>query len=85
KGSRGIRRGQWYRLVFQFPIRELEWMRLDEKKSCRIQFSTKADGFNKETWPQAVAWHLEQMTKLEKALKGPLQKAAEAMKQKNFD
>ena len=64
---------------------ELEWMRLDEKKSCRIQFSTKADGFNKETWPQEVAWHLEQMTKLEKALKGPLQKAAEAMKQKNFD
>ncbi len=64
---------------------ELEWMRLDEKKSCRIQFSTKADGFNKETWPQAVTWHLEQMTKLEKALKGPLQKAAEAMKQKNFD
>ena len=64
---------------------ELEWMRLDEKKSCRIQFSTKADGFNKETWPQAVAWHLEQMTKLEKALKGPLQKAAEAMKQKNYD
>ncbi|HDY8019955.1 TPA: DUF4268 domain-containing protein [Vibrio vulnificus] len=64
---------------------ELEWMRLDEKKSCRIQFSTKADGFNKETWPQAVAWHLEQMTKLEKTLKGPLQKAAEAMKQKNFD
>ena len=64
---------------------ELEWMRLDEKKSCRIQFSTKADGFNKDTWPQAVAWHLEHMTKLEKALKGPLQKAAEAMKQKNFD
>ncbi|EPG6919494.1 DUF4268 domain-containing protein [Proteus mirabilis] len=64
---------------------ELVWMRLDEKKSCRIQLSTKADGFNKETWPQAVAWHLEQMTKLEKALKGPLQKAAEAMKQKNFD
>ncbi|ARX12283.1 hypothetical protein CDN93_00725 [Escherichia coli] len=24
KGSRGIRRGQWYRLVFQFPIRERE-------------------------------------------------------------
>lgn len=29
KGSRGIRRGQRYRLVFQFPIRELtmdEWL-----------------------------------------------------------
>ncbi|STM76668.1 IS150 conserved protein InsB [Escherichia coli] len=24
KGSRGIRRGQRYRLVFQFPIRELK-------------------------------------------------------------
>ncbi|RNW35859.1 transcriptional regulator, partial [Klebsiella pneumoniae subsp. pneumoniae] len=24
KGSRGIRRGQWYRLVFQFPIRQGE-------------------------------------------------------------
>ncbi|WP_222610055.1 hypothetical protein, partial [Klebsiella pneumoniae] len=23
KGSRGIRRGQWYRLVFQFPIRQV--------------------------------------------------------------
>ena len=22
KGSRGIRRGQWYRLIFQFPIRQ---------------------------------------------------------------
>ncbi|MEL4373156.1 DUF4268 domain-containing protein [Shewanella xiamenensis] len=64
---------------------ELEWMRLDEKKSCRIQFSTKADGFNKDTWPQAVAWHLDQMTKLEKALKGPLQKAAEAMKNKPIE
>ncbi|MGT7861618.1 hypothetical protein ACRW53_25130, partial [Escherichia coli] len=27
KGSRGIRRGQWYRLVFQFPIRQV----IDEK------------------------------------------------------
>ncbi|TJM44730.1 hypothetical protein C9052_25830, partial (plasmid) [Escherichia coli] len=25
KGSRGIRRGQRYRLVFQFPIREQQW------------------------------------------------------------
>lgn len=63
---------------------ELDWMRLDEKKSCRIQFSIKADGFNKEIWPKAVAWHLEQMTKLEKALKGPLQKATTAIKQKNL-
>lgn len=30
KGSRGIRRGQWYRLVFQFPIREPLWAVTDE-------------------------------------------------------
>lgn len=29
KGSRGIRRGQGYRLVFQFPIRELEKISLE--------------------------------------------------------
>ena len=28
KGSRGIRRGQWYRLVFQFPIRQAAAARL---------------------------------------------------------
>ncbi|MBL9737428.1 RepA leader peptide Tap, partial [Klebsiella pneumoniae] len=26
KGSRGIRRGQWYRLVFQFPIRQDQFL-----------------------------------------------------------
>lgn len=63
---------------------ELEWLRLDDKKACRIQFSCEADGFNKENWSQYAAWHLENMTKFEKALKGPLKKAAEALKQKNF-
>ncbi|MFB9886496.1 DUF4268 domain-containing protein [Balneatrix alpica] len=63
----------------------LEWMRLDEKKSCRIQYSCAADGFNKDTWKESVAWHLEHMCRLEQALKKPLQKAAEALKQQNFE
>lgn len=58
----------------------LEWMRLDDKKSCRIQYACAADGFNKETWQQSVAWHLAHMSRLEQALKKPLQKAAEALK-----
>ncbi|GHX48789.1 membrane protein [Vibrio cholerae] len=60
----------------------LEWLRLDDKKQSRIQYSIRVDGFNRDTWTQSVAWHLAQMTKLEKALKGPLQKAAEALKNK---
>ena len=61
----------------------LEWLRLDDKKSSRIQFSCEADGFNKDTWPQSVAWHLKYMSKLEQALKVPLQNAADALKQMN--
>ncbi len=62
----------------------LGWLRLDDKKSSRIEFSCEADGFNKETWTQSIAWHLEHMSKLEQALKAPLQKAADVLKQKNF-
>lgn len=61
----------------------LEWLRLDDKKSSRVQFSCEADGFNKDTWPQSVAWHLKYMSKLEQALKVPLQNAADALKQMN--
>jgi len=62
----------------------LEWMRLDNKKSCRIQFAFKADGFNKDNWQEYGTWHLTHMTKLEQALKAPLHKAAEALKQKDL-
>ena len=61
----------------------LEWLRLDDKKSSRVQFSCEADGFNKDTWPKYVTWHLKYMGKLEQALKLPLQNAADALKQKN--
>ena len=61
----------------------LEWLRLDDKKSSRIQFSCGADGYNKDTWPQSIAWHLKYMSKLEQSLKVPLQNAADALKQMN--
>lgn len=62
----------------------LEWLALEGKKSCRIQFARDADGFNKQLWPDWVDWHLTHMSKLEQALKTPLQKAAEALKKKNI-
>ncbi len=64
---------------------QLEWLRLNEKKSSRIQYTCKADGFNKEQWSEWVEWHLTQMTKLEKAFKAPLQQASEALKKQNFE
>lgn len=64
---------------------KLEWLRMDDKKSSRIQFTCPADGFNQDSWPQSIAWHLKYMSKLEQALKGPLQKASEALKQTKFE
>ena len=64
---------------------ELEWLSLEGKKSCRIQYSKEADGFTKEKWPEWVAWHLEHMSRLEEAMKAPLQKAGEALKKANLE
>lgn len=63
----------------------LHWMRLNDKKMSRVQFCAEADGYNQETWPQSIAWHIEHMSKLDAAFKEPLQKAAEALKQTKFE
>ncbi len=64
---------------------EFEWLRLDDKKSSRIQYTRKVDGFNKEKWDEWVEWHLLQMSKLEKAFKAPLKQASDALKKQNID
>lgn len=64
---------------------KLEWLRLDDKKSSRIQYTCKADGFNKEHWSGWIDWHLAQMTTLEKAFKAPLQQASDALKKQIFE
>jgi hypothetical protein len=64
---------------------ELDWQDLPGKKSCRIQYALPVDGFNKDRWSEWVDWHLTNMTKLEKALKTPLQAADEALKKQNFE
>nr|WP_241517706.1 DUF4268 domain-containing protein [Vibrio vulnificus] len=61
----------------------LEWLRLDDKKQSRIQFSCKVEGFNKDIWHDHITWHLEHMVKLEKALKASLLQASERLKHKD--
>lgn len=48
---------------------ELEWRRLDDKKSSRVQFNHLCDGYDKEKWSEHVEWHVEHIQKLENALK----------------
>jgi hypothetical protein len=50
----------------------MEWLRLDDKKSSRIQFSQPFDGFNTENWPAMIMWLVDHMTRFEKTMKQPL-------------
>ena len=59
----------------------LDWMRLDQKKSCRIQFSKTFNALNKDEWSDVIAWHVEHMSKLEQSFKKPLQQVALSLKQ----
>ena len=48
---------------------EIEWLRLDAKKASRIQYGVPCEGYNRENWPEYVAWHVEHMRKWEAALR----------------
>ncbi len=58
----------------------LEWMRLDEKQMSRISFTVPANGYDETQWPKFISWHIEYMSKLEKALRRPLLKAGDLIK-----
>ncbi len=48
---------------------KLEWVRLNEKKACRIRFSKAFDGYNKESWLEMIEWLFKYIQKLEAAFK----------------
>lgn len=59
---------------------KLEWLRLDDKKSSRVQFSCSFDGYDKSNWPEMIAWLVKYMSLLETAVKQPLQVVNREMK-----
>ncbi len=59
---------------------KLEWVRLDDKKSSRIQFAKAVDGYNQENWKDYAKWQIEHMIKLENATKEKLLAASKALK-----
>ena len=62
----------------------LVWMPLPNRKSCRIHYSMPVDGYDKANWPEMIEWLVEHMTRLEKALSGPLDKVRQELKAANF-
>ncbi|GAA3874489.1 DUF4268 domain-containing protein [Celeribacter arenosi] len=59
---------------------EIEWLRLDNKKASRLQFGRPCEGYNREGWPEYVAWHVEHIQKWERALRGPLAELNQGLK-----
>lgn len=59
----------------------IEWMPLPEKISCRLSYARTVDGYDRDNWPEMIQWLLEHMTRLEKALREPLKKINQQLKQ----
>ena len=51
---------------------QLQWQRLDDKKSSRISHSQPFDGFDDENWPAMIEWLCQHIIKLEDAFSEPL-------------
>lgn len=58
----------------------LEWQRLDNKKSSRIQFKKSFDGYNRENWREITQWLILNMEKLENSIKPHIKSANVALK-----
>jgi hypothetical protein len=61
----------------------LDWRRMDDKKASRVVLAQPFDGYNKENWPEMVAWLSEHIQKLEAAFKEPLARLNRQIR--NFD
>lgn len=60
----------------------LEWLRLDHRKASIIQFSKLFEGYNQENWSEISDWMVDNMTRLELALKKPLSESNQHFKEK---
>ncbi len=47
----------------------LEWRRMDDNKVSAIEFAKVFEGYNRENWPEMIAWLVDHIRKLENAFK----------------
>lgn len=60
---------------------ELNWRRMEDKKSSLIEFSKEFDGRNREHWPLMIAWLVKHMQQLEKTFEPQLPVIRDALLQ----
>ena len=58
----------------------VEWERLDNRRACRIKIERSADIYDREQWPEMIAFMVQAMSRLELSLKPRLEKAAKGAK-----
>ncbi|SLN46040.1 hypothetical protein TRL7639_02507 [Falsiruegeria litorea R37] len=59
---------------------ELNWKRMGEKKSSRIEYAKPFDGFNRENWPEMIEWLGQYIAKLDGALGDQLKRLNQSLK-----
>ncbi len=58
----------------------LDWLRLEDKKSSRIEFTIDVDAHNPDLWHRHIVWHLAYIQKLEQAFKPFMSEAHQVIK-----
>jgi hypothetical protein len=58
----------------------LDWNRMDGSRASAVSCSAAFDGRDTGNWPAMIAWLVEHIQRLEGAMKGPLQKARNTLK-----
>lgn len=58
----------------------LDWLPLEGKKACRIQYKKDIEGYNHENWPEIIDWMIDKMTALESTLRPYLDKINKELK-----
>ena len=58
----------------------LNWRRMDENKSSRIEAEYSCEGFNEDVWPEIIDWAADASDRLEKAIHGKFLNAVRDLK-----
>jgi hypothetical protein len=59
---------------------KLDWRPMENKTSCRIVYRQEVEGYNRDNWPGIIAWMVEKMTALQRALDEPLKQLNKELK-----
>lgn len=61
----------------------LEWERLDEKRASRVKAEQPVNVFDRDQWDEMIAFMIDAMCRLEKAIHKPLKAANDKLKDSN--